>query len=304
MTPCVVRRAQRGIDEVTKVDLRQRGCMRRVRQLFRDHVTAGHVFAAAVAVLLMLAAGAKAYTSWVLGPLTGNALGTHLLIALEVALAGWLVSNHKRRQALLVTGATFACFAFVATMRLDRASCGCFGAIIVPPVVTLIVDVAVAGAAFVLATAVRPVAVRGAAGVAACGVVAVLAFGGFSQAGQAPVDTGWLDRVETDENLSVGSWEVVVVRHSCDSCIAYLGSLLEVEPGSPPRLLVEMEPYSEFPSALMLRAKAQAVWTPANLERCANRRGAVHGYRGLWANHLAVRVGVRQRLTDESVISK
>lgn len=67
----------------------------------------------------------------------------------------------------------------------------------------------------------------------------------------------WVAQIETQADLTRGNWEVVVVRHACDKCIAFSDALSGTREGYR-RILVEMEPYASDAQPLVTHASADA----------------------------------------------
>ena len=70
-----------------------------------------------------------------------------VLVALEMGIAAWLLSGFKAKIAKKIAITLFSIFAFYLMTKLSAGaeSCGCFGAIDVPPVFSLIIDLLMIG---------------------------------------------------------------------------------------------------------------------------------------------------------------
>jgi len=95
-----------------------------------------------VALVLLFAAIAKAYQPW---HLMRGAAPLLAQVGLEMLLAFWLFSGVARRWAVRTALAVFTLLAAVSLLDVytQKKSCGCFGLLQVPPVVTFLLDLTI-----------------------------------------------------------------------------------------------------------------------------------------------------------------
>ena len=67
----------------------------------------------------------------------------------------------------------------------------------------------------------------------------------------------WLAAVDTESDLTMGRWEVVLLRYNCAKCETFARSLPPPADGWH-RILVEMEPYADDPNLVMSWTSADA----------------------------------------------
>lgn len=86
-------------------------------------------------------------------PKEAEALGYWALVGGQVAAAGLLIGQRRKPWAWSAAALVFAMFSGVALFGLvnNAKSCGCFGALHVPPAVTLTLDATVVGVSFAMA---------------------------------------------------------------------------------------------------------------------------------------------------------
>ena len=185
---------------------------------------------------------------------------TLLLVALEVALALWLLVGKFRRAARLAAMALFVAFAGAALAKglLGHDSCGCFGRLPVSPWLTLGIDVAALGAlcsSESIAFRPSPGKLRSIGAIAALLAVAGVAAWGVNrsaaQSWQMIDAENWVGKrlpllahIDRPEQLVEGTCVAVLYHHQCEACQQVLSSLRS---GDVRAVLVELPPYGPSP---------------------------------------------------------
>ena len=228
------------------------------------------LFAAAV---LLFAAGMKLY-QLATEPVVGTGFFAKGFLAnrwvnlleadFEIAMALWLISGWARRLAWAVSLLLFATFSVITASEFfaGEASCGCFGGLTVPPLVTFFLDVTMLGlmiflrprtAAWWPFTQWRRFIIAWAVAIPIMVVTAIpaikytpakIAPGGKIEGNSGPVELDpeeWAgqrlpiaDFVDTWGELGKGTWMVVLVRHGCKGCAALMPMMIARAKAAPP----------------------------------------------------------------------
>jgi hypothetical protein len=161
-----------------------------------------------------------------LGPFTGRWPYAGLLLA-EILLLVWLIWGRWPRVLALTTSLVFAafCLAAVSFALGGKESCGCFGPLIVPPLLTATIDAALAlgwwcTARPTIEQQTRPW-LAGALLLALIPVVGVVALRQPSLPAQATVDSMPVE-------LRSDDWVVLVYRSDCPHCQAEFAGWAEL----------------------------------------------------------------------------
>lgn len=200
----------------------------------------------------------------------------------EVVLASLLLTGlwpKPARRAAIILFAVFSCIAGLKMLN-HAQSCGCFGAVRVSPVYTLLFDILVVAALLALraakpeeATSVTAIG-RGRAIVAIAVIfTAFTAFAGIelqwlsrtealAQQGDVPGDEGslvvlepkdWagkeftlLKHIDIGSQLQQGRWVVLLVHHDCDHCAAAVPRYIQATSTANRLAVIEMPPYADL----------------------------------------------------------
>lgn len=132
------------MDELSSDDISNRHLVLDNNAKLRDGPTIlCHAVFIVLGFLLLVAASFKTYQAFSEPMSAQRMLATLTLICFEVCFGSWLIAGVKTRWAWRAAIACYAIFAGVSAYKalLGVASCGCFGALEVHPMLTLTVDV-------------------------------------------------------------------------------------------------------------------------------------------------------------------
>lgn len=194
----------------------------------------------------------------------------NLVVAVEVVLGLWLLRGFWSARINRFTIALFSTFAVITTGKavLGHASCGCFGAVAVPPVYTAVFDVLVVTGALLVRLPDHPPSERVLRGSLLLGLFVALATCGWTvdryvhrplpitSTGDAHVvedvhlpgsglvilePETWIGKrlvfpatVPGHAAFLHGRWRLILVRPDCPDCHHLLRSLTSPARGSPP----------------------------------------------------------------------
>lgn len=221
-------------------------------------------FRLVVGVLLLAAAFLKTLEFWTgahrvaIDWTTGS---TVILVQYEIALGLSLAFGLASAFVDKICIATFSCFAVfsIGSGILGNESCGCFGAIEIPPFVTALVDVVIV-AVLLLLCDIQPIASRGVSRtnillvvLMGVGFSAINLAGFFRLAGAPALDNStvhskasivrleprkWIGHpcpllpyVRSLTNLDVGNWFLVLYRPGCADCEKVLSRMEDFTAG-------------------------------------------------------------------------
>lgn len=170
--------------------------------------------------------------------------------------------GRSRALTYAIIATIFTVFASLTAARwLQGASdCGCFGQAIVAPWRTLLLDTTIVLCAVAVAIRAKIPRLSSFVGLTILIGASVLAMEPIilsiapRDSGATAANTAWIGSIETDDDLSRGRWELIVIRHGCDKCERYVAAL-PAAGSEDRRMLVEMEPYGDV-SDLMAKAGA------------------------------------------------
>jgi hypothetical protein len=188
-----------------------------------------------IGLILLIAAGLKTHQLFSEPVLETSLLDSRwfliYIVAFELLFGIWLLSGLASRKSWLLAVMCFSCFFFVSLYKVSsgQASCGCFGAVPIPPWATACFDVATVVALLWLAPvrgqfgdlgSNRVFQARAQLGVGISTILlAFLAFVSLATRREpAIVDLSQLSR---------GEWTVVLVRRGCPACHKTLQQLPE-----------------------------------------------------------------------------
>lgn len=102
-----------------------------------------HAVFSALGLLLIAAAGFKTYHAYRQPMPSVELVGAVALVCFELCFGSWLLIGVRSPWTLRAAVVCFAAFGCVSAYKYltGAASCGCFGALLVNPVITLIIDV-------------------------------------------------------------------------------------------------------------------------------------------------------------------
>lgn len=231
-----------------------------------------------VSMLLLLAAVLKSHQLST-SPYTGNLvlesrMLTCVIIAFEIFLAFWLISNFKPKFARLVAIATFSVFCVFGIQKVisGASSCGCFGVFEIPPIVTLVVDIGMIILLVLWPTTTGSGTMKFPATLAAVGAIVasaslwpVVTFttSSLSDVGQVVgngelivVDTSiWVNKqlpiagfISGEKNFLKGKWKMVLYHEDCPVCQRIIQEALAGQ-AETQTVFVEAPPYKSPPRA-------------------------------------------------------
>lgn len=242
-----------------------------------------------VAAVLLVAATLKIYQLST-GLVRGSGLLANRWVSLaeadfEIVLALWLLSGCYRRLVWLVTLACFVTFSGITASKhfAGAASCGCFGAVQVPPLATLLLDVSLVLMLLFLRPRPRPAGESHRRGLRAGVVVAAIAViaTAIPVIRYSPSRLGrdgnligtdrtvllepeeWVGQplpiakhIDIADELSRGDWTVVLVHTGCEECRAVVGALADKAkalcPGEMAKIaLIQLPPYGDAMKELL-----------------------------------------------------
>ena len=236
-----------------------------------------------IAVVLLVAAGLKLYQLST-APLPGTGFMANRWVNLlesdcEIVLALWLLSGWRRKIVWILAMASFVMFIGLTAPKYfaGAASCGCFGAMKVPPLVTLTLDASIV----LLLVFLRPHPhapppsnhMRLVVGAIVAGMIVVataipvicyspsrlIADGTLVGADRTVLlePDEWVGQalpirkhIDIADELGHGEWTVVLIHHGCAECRTVVtelaGKAKAVGPGKAARIaLIQLPPYGD-----------------------------------------------------------
>jgi hypothetical protein len=190
-----------------------------------------------------------------------------MLIVAEVLLAFWLVSHWRSSASRIVAIIAFSCFCIASAFKITTgdSSCGCFGVLEIPPVVTFIVDIALLGLLFYWRPVVASGRLRIGLLLGAAVSISVLLVPVFNFSTSSITDIGhvlgdsnlividtteWVGKrlplanfVEGHQSYLEGSWEMILYHEDCPVCQRLIGTAIEDKNNPKRQVFVEVPPY-------------------------------------------------------------